>query len=254
MDEGEQKIETENKSEHIISETDKKSEQHISSETAKEIDESNEAENLKKVEAALFLSARFLSLNDLVMLTDINPLMLRELIEKLGEKYNADESAIEVVAKENMWKMDVRQEYVSMINKLATGNAEFTKAEQETLAVIAYKQPVKQSVIIKIRGNKAYDHVKHFIDIGLVIGKRVGHTKELRLSDEFFEYFHLQKKGDGTTELIAEGSEEVVADIDNSEAADIEEAVKEVEAEEAESEKEEKEEKREEEKDVIGGG
>jgi len=196
--------------------------EHLTSETAQEMDESSEVENLKKVEAALFLSARFLSLNDLVMLTDINPLMVRELIEKLGEKYNAESGAIEIVAKENMWKMDVKQEYVSMINKLATGSAEFTKAEQETLAVIAYKQPVKQSVIIKIRGNKAYEHIKHFIDIGLLQAKRVGHTKELKLSDEFFEYFHLQKKGDGTSELISNESEEVVVD-DVEDVGEIEE-------------------------------
>ena len=90
--------------------------------------------------------------------------------------------------------MDVKQEYFDMINRLATGQAEFTKAEQETLAIIAYKQPVKQSIIIKIRGNKAYDHVKHFIDIGLVKAKRAGHTKELTLSEEFYDYFHLEKK------------------------------------------------------------
>ena len=189
------------------------SSEHLTSETAQELDEGKETENLKKLEAALFLSAGFLRLNDLVMLTDINPLMLRELIEKLIEKYNSGESSIEIIAKEDLWKMDVKQEYVGMINKLATGNAEFTKAEQETLAVVAYKQPVKQSVIIKIRGNKAYEHVKHFIEIGLVSGKRVGHTKELRLSDEFFEYFHLQKKGDGSTEMVIntdDGEEKVV--------------------------------------------
>ena len=166
----------------------------VSSETAKELEEDSEVENLKKVEAALFISARFLGLQELVMLTDINPLMIKELLLKLIEKYNKEESAIEIIVKDNMWKMDVRQEYVSMINKLATGSAEFTKSEQETLAVIAYKQPVKQSVIINIRGNKAYEHIKHFIDIGLVVSKRVGHTLELKLSDDFFEYFHLQKK------------------------------------------------------------
>ncbi len=166
----------------------------VSSETVKELEEEKEIENMKKIEAAMFLSARFLNLQELVMLTDINPLMLKELIEKLALKYNKDESAIEIVVKDNMWKMDVRQEYVGMVNKLATGNAEFTKAEQETLAVIAYKQPVKQSVIVNIRGNKSYEHIKHFIEIGLVMPKRVGHTLELRLSDEFFEYFHLQKK------------------------------------------------------------
>jgi segregation and condensation protein B len=175
---------------------------NITSETIKEIDESSEIESLKKIEAALFLAARYLSLNELVLLTDVNPLMLKELIEKLIEKYNNDGSAVEIIKKENMWKMDVKQEYVSMVNKLATGTSEFSKAEQETLAIIAYKQPVKQSVIIKIRGNKAYDHVKHFIDIGLVQAKRIGHTKELKLSDDFFDYFHLTKKEDGSTPFL----------------------------------------------------
>ncbi len=168
--------------------------EHLTSKTAKELDESSEIENMKKIEAALFIAGRFMTLQDLVMLTDVNPLMLKELLEKLISKYNQEDSAIEIIIKENMWKMDVRQEYVHMINKLATGSAEFTKAEQETLAVIAYKQPVKQSVIIKIRGNKAYEHVKKFIETGLIVGKKMGHTKELKLSDDFYEYFHLRGK------------------------------------------------------------
>ena len=179
----------------------------INSETIKELDEEKEIENIKKIEAALFLSARYLSLKELVLLTDINPLMLKELIEELIKKYNNENSGIEIIKKENMWKMDVRQEYVSMVNKLATGTSEFTKAEQETLAVIAYKQPVKQSIIIKIRGNKAYDHIKNFIQIGLVQAKRVGHTNELKLSDDFFDYFHLQKNDNGVVELSQENTQ-----------------------------------------------
>ena len=167
----------------------------LSSETIKELDENKEIENLKKIEAALFLSARYLSLKELVLLTDINPLMIKELIDKLIQKYNNEDSAMEIVSKEDMWKMDVGQEYVHMVNKLATGSSEFTKAEQETLAVIAYKQPVKQSISMKIRGNKAYDHIKNFITMGLVQAKQIGHTKELRLSDDFYDYFHLQNSG-----------------------------------------------------------
>lgn len=173
----------------------------ISSETIKELDENKEIENLKKIEAAFFLSARFLSLKELVLLTDINPLMLKELIEKLIQRYNNQDSAIEIISKENMWKMDVGQEYIHMVNKLATGSSEFTKAEQETLAVIAYKQPVKQSIIIKIRGNKAYDHIKNFITMGLLHSKQIGHTKELKLSDDFFDYFHLTKGDGGAIQL-----------------------------------------------------
>jgi len=195
----------------------------VSSETAKELEEDSETENVKKVEAALFISARFLTLQELVMLTDINPLMIKELLIKLIERYNREDSAIEIIVKDNMWKMDVRADYVSMINKLATGSAEFTKAEQETLAVIAYKQPVKQSVIIKIRGNKSYEHIKHFRDIGLVQAKKVGHTLELKLSDDFFEYFHLQKKEEGGKTIAVEESElDEDDDFDNSEEDNIE--------------------------------
>lgn len=165
----------------------------LTSKSQVEIDNAEEIKNLKKVEAALFISGRFLSLQELVTLTDINPILLRELIEKLTERYK-DDSAIEILGREENWKMDVKQEYRDIVNRLATGTAEFSSAEQETLAVIAYKQPVKQSVIIKIRGNKAYDHIKHFIEIGLVHGKKLGHTKELTLSEDFYDYFNLQKK------------------------------------------------------------
>jgi len=165
----------------------------LTSKSQKEVDNAEEIKNLKKVEAALFISGRFLSLQELITLTDINPLLLRELMEKLIGKYN-DENAIEILQREGSWKMDVKQEYRDMVNRLATGTAEFSRAEQETLAVIAYKQPVKQSIIIKIRGNKAYEHIKHFIEIGLLKGKRMGHTKELTLAEDFYDYFSLQKK------------------------------------------------------------
>jgi len=165
----------------------------LTSESQKEVDNAEEIKNLKRLEAALFISGRFLSLQELVTLTDINPILLRELIEKLIERYD-DKNAVEIIAKEENWKMDVKQEYRDMVNRLATGTAEFSKAEQETLAIIAYKQPVKQSVIVKIRGNKAYEHIKHFIEIGLVRGKRIGHTQELNLSDDFYDYFNLSKK------------------------------------------------------------
>ncbi len=163
----------------------------VGSKTASEIDEAREKEDLKTLEAVFFVSGRFLSMSDLISLTDLNPIIIRELIEKLQEKYEKIESAIEIIEKNGLWKMDVRQEFSHIINKLATGSAEFSKAEQETLAIIAYKQPIKQSVIVKIRGNKAYEHVKKFADLGLVKKKKAGHTNELSLSDEFYDYFSM---------------------------------------------------------------
>jgi len=163
----------------------------LSRESIDEIDREKDIENLRKVEATLFVAGKFLSLKELVALTDINPILLQRILQDLSDKYQ--DSGIEVVNKEELWKMDVTKEHIGIVNKLATGSAEFTKAEQETLAIITYKQPIKRSVVIKIRGNKAYEHIKNFVSIGLLNKKRIGHTSELSLKDEFYDYFSLTK-------------------------------------------------------------
>ena len=163
----------------------------VSFETIEEIDSAKQKENLKKIEAILFVSGKFLTIPELISLTDLNPIVLRDLIDRLKDKYSKEDSAIAIIEKNGMWKMDVRQEYLHLINKLAGGRSEFTKAEQETLAIIAFKQPIKQSVIIKIRGNKAYDHIKKFSELELIKKKRTGHTYELSLSDDFYDYFNV---------------------------------------------------------------
>lgn len=153
------------------------------------LEQERELELLKRVEAALFISGRFLSLKELVSLTDINPILLRKLLDDLNDRYK--DSALEIVNRGELWKMDVSEDYARLVNKLATGSSEFSKAEQETLAIIAYKQPLKQSVLVKIRGNKAYDHIARFVSLGLVVKKKLGHTAELTLSDLFYDYFNV---------------------------------------------------------------
>lgn len=160
----------------------------MSKESIDEMDNEMEMESMRKVEAVLFIAGRFLSVQELVSLTDVNPILLKKTLEDLSDKYK--NSGLELVNKDNLWKMDVSQDYTYLVNKLATGNSEFSKAEQETLAIIAYKQPMKQSVLIKIRGNKAYDHIKKFVELGLVVKKRLGHTSELTLHESFYDYFN----------------------------------------------------------------
>ena len=153
-------------------------------------------------------------MQELISLTDLNPIIIEELIEKLQEKYDEQDSAIEIIEKNKMWKMDVRSQYHGIINKVAGGRSEFSKAEQETLGIIAFKQPIKQSVIIKIRGNKAYDHIKRFLELGLIKKKKAGHTYELSLSDEFYDYFKVDldnplKKNEDFDEIYEEAVKEI---------------------------------------------
>ena len=182
----------------------------LSGKAIDDIDKEREKENLRKIEAVLFISGRFLTVPELVSFSDLNPIVIRESLDKLKEKYD-ENSAIEIVKKggafhlsaddverekTEMWKMDVRQEYHEIINRIATGSSEFSKSEQETLAIIAYKQPIKQSVLIKIRSNKAYEHIKKFSDLGLIKKKKTGHTYDLSLSDDFYNYFNVAE-GEG---------------------------------------------------------
>ncbi len=165
----------------------------ISGKAVNTIEDEREKENLRKVEAIFFIAGKFLSMQELISLSDLNPIIIRECIEKLQEKYEKDDSAMEIIEKSGMWKMDVKPEFTGIINKLATGSAEFSKSEQETLAIIAYKQPMKQSVLTKIRSNKAYEHIKKFFDLGLIKKKRAGRTYELSLSDDFYNYFNVSE-------------------------------------------------------------
>jgi len=176
----------------------------LPSERIDEIDAERESENKRKVEAALFVAGKFLGLQELVALTDVNPILLKKILDDLREEYK--DSGIEIVQKDKLWKMDVAQEYTWLVNKLATGSAEFSKAEQETLAIIAYKQPMKQSVLVKIRGNKAYDHISKFVEMGLVTKKRMGHTAELTLADSFYEYFNVHTSDAVLERPVVEGA------------------------------------------------
>ncbi len=166
----------------------------ISSKTLDELDKAKEKEGMKKLEAVFFISGRFLSMQDIISFSELSSVAIEDLIRKLKKKYNKEDSALQIVEKNGLWKMDVKDEYTNIINKIATGNAEFSSAEQETLAIIAFKQPIKQSVIIKIRGNKAYDHIRKFVDIGLIKKKKLGHTHELNLSNEFYDYFNISSE------------------------------------------------------------
>ena len=51
----------------------------LSAETVESLDDEIEKENIKKVEAALFVAGRFLSIPELITLTDVNPILLRKI-------------------------------------------------------------------------------------------------------------------------------------------------------------------------------
>lgn len=151
--------------------------------------ESNE-EIKKKIESILFATGKKIELVEIAKLCRLshNLELVEDILNKLKEKYRSEESSLMLVQEGTAWKLTVREKYAQIVQKIVT-QSELSKTITETLAVIAYKAPVLQSEIIKIRTNKAYDHLKEIESSGYITRKKKGRTKLIELSPKFFEYF-----------------------------------------------------------------
>ncbi len=154
-------------------------------------------EDLKKeieiIEALLFSSASGLTLEEIKERTSITKSKINKCLSYLKEKHKG---GIIVTNINNKWHMRINNAYASTVKDLA--KREFSKALLGTLAVIAYKNPITQSEVIKIRGNKAYEHINQLLQLGFILSKPYGRTKQLRLGNKFYEYFQINK-GDEKT-------------------------------------------------------
>lgn len=141
----------------------------------------------KLLEAALFMSPKPLTLNDLAKITKVNSLgYVKNLLEELANEYSG--SGLEISNNPQGWYMQVRQEVLPEVAHL-TPYSDLSEGCKRTLAIVLYKEPVKQSEIIKMQGNKAYAYIKTLARKGLLSAEKEGRTKILKLTKEFERYF-----------------------------------------------------------------
>ena len=142
-----------------------------------------------KVETVLFTTGRFLNLDEISKLSGIGSVgYLKELLEGLKKDYETRNGALEIIGQGEKWKINIRKEYLHLTENLLT-DAELDRPTQETLAVIAYKNPAQQHEIIKIRGNKAYDHIGILKELDFVTSEPSGRSRLLKLTQKFYDYF-----------------------------------------------------------------
>ena len=145
----------------------------------------------KVMEAALFISNSPMTLDQLARVSSINSLgHVKELMESLQKDYEG--RGLELANTVEGWVMQVRQELLPRVAHL-TPYSDLGEGPKRTLALVTLKEPVKQSVIIRMQGNKAYSYIKELVKRGLVVAERVGHTKILKLTQEFERYFGDEK-------------------------------------------------------------
>lgn len=142
-------------------------------------------------EAALFASGIPLSAGEIASVLNTSEAHARELIAQLREEYEQRNSALEVLELEGKFVLQLRPEYSESVSQLAP--KEISTPVLRTLSVIAYYQPVTQSKVVRIRGNKAYEHIKELAERGLIAGEKHSRTRLLKTTHGFAEYFGLKQ-------------------------------------------------------------
>ncbi len=147
----------------------------------------------KILEAALFTSSRPLTIKELSEITGISSLgSLKSMLKELKKEY--DDRGLEIIeTPSGEWHMQVKREILPKVAHL-TPYSDLSEGCKRTLALVVYKEPVSQSEIIKIQGNKAYGYIKELEKRGLVKTYKKGRTKMIELTQEFEHYFGEEKE------------------------------------------------------------
>jgi len=131
------------------------------------------------IEAALFAADRPLTLEELGALDpDADAADVRTALEVLREHYDYDGHSIEVMEIAGGWQILTRAQFASAIERsqAAQRTSRLSPATLETLATIAYRQPVGRAEIEEIRGVSAGGVLRTLQERGLieVVGRSEG--------------------------------------------------------------------------------
>jgi|SRR3989344_3318377 len=143
-----------------------------------------------RVEAVLFAVGRDIPVEEVARLCKLQEDRTQSILEELRNEYHSNTSALALQHKGKFWKFTVKDAYVPLVTSLVQ-HTDIDKGVMETLAVIAWKYPIIQSDLVKIRHNKAYDHLKMLEEREFIMKEKYGRTYRIKLTPKFFEYFDL---------------------------------------------------------------
>ena len=143
-----------------------------------------------KVEAVLFTTGKFLTAEEIANLAGTQAEEIIPAINSLIEDYKTRDTSLEIIQLGDKFKLNIKKEHMHLTTKLLK-DTELDKPTQETLALIAFKQPVMQSLIVKMRGNTAYEHVKNLEQLEFLTSEKSGRTRLLKITQKFYDYFDI---------------------------------------------------------------
>ena len=163
-----------------------------------------EEEDIEQVvEAVLFSSGHPLTVPEIEQAVGRPRTEIREGVKKLRRMYQNRKTCLEIAKIGRKYSLQLKSEFNRYGMEMM--DEEIGKPLLKTAALIAYYQPIKQSELKKMVGDKVYDHVDDLKDKGLILSERDGRTYSLRTSSKFQEYFGLEARDrDELKQLMAE--------------------------------------------------
>jgi len=143
------------------------------------------------VESVLFSASQPVSITQMKEATGLSSQKIRSLLTTLIDDYDSNrESAMEISRAGTKYVMQLKEEYHDQTRLIMP--AEMDESMLKTLSLIAFHQPVKQSNLRRMAGEKIYKHVDDLSTMHLIHTKKHRNTELITLSKRFPEYFGLE--------------------------------------------------------------
>ena len=160
---------------------------------------SSEEGNLKgRIEAILFVAGEAVPIRDLARALQISESETREAIRGLRDEYDYEQRGFLIKRFGDHVQLATRPLYSGDVVRLLqpVQQQSLSQAAMETLAVVAYKQPVTRAEVEQIRGVKCDYSLQSLINKGLIreAGRKdtIGRPILFRTTDEFLSHYGLE--------------------------------------------------------------
>ena len=158
----------------------------------------NDAERRAIIEALIFVSEEPLNTKIIADVLNEERDVVEKAVTELAEEFNGRNSGLQLREVAGGWQFATRAEFHEHVRAFLKSrpSAKLSIASLETLAVIAYKQPVTVPEILEIRGVQSPSSIKTLLDKKLIVAKgrkdTVGRPMMYGTSKEFLMQFGLK--------------------------------------------------------------
>lgn len=156
------------------------------------------AERVAIIEALIYVADEPLSAKSIAEVLKEEQSVIEEAISGLAAEFNGRASGLHLREVAGGWQFATRPEYHEHVRAFLKSrpSAKLSLASLETLAVIAYKQPITVPEILDIRGVQSPSSIKTLLDKKLIVAKgrkeTVGRPMMYGTSKEFLIQFGLK--------------------------------------------------------------